>query len=68
MIVYIKSFTAARKALALLSKHGIRGIVERSFKKGGGCGFALKITDKNADKAEVCALLGSIGVSCGLSR
>lgn len=65
-IIYIKSFTQAQKALAFLQRHGIRCIVERSFGKAG-CGFALKITDKNADRAEVCALLGSIGVRCDLS-
>lgn len=66
-IIYIKSFTQAQKALAFLQRHGIRCIVERSFGKAG-CGFALKITDKNVDRAEVCALLGSIGVRCDLSR
>lgn len=65
-IIYIKSFTQAQKALSFLQKHGIRCIVERSFGRGAGCGFALKVTDNNANKAEVCALLGSIGVSCDL--
>ncbi len=66
-IIYIKSFTQAQKALSHLQKHGIRCIIERSFDKSG-CGFALKVTDQNANRAEVCALLGSIGVSCDLSR
>lgn len=64
--VYIKSFTAAQKALRLLQRHGIRCSVERSF-GGAGCGFALKVTDQNANKAEVCALLTSIGVACDIS-
>lgn len=64
--VNIKSFTAAQKALKFLQKHGIRCVLERSLGKGG-CGFVLKITDKNANKAEVCALLNSVGVPCGLS-
>lgn len=52
--------------MKFLQKHGIRCGVERSFGRGG-CGFVLKVTDKNAGQAEVCALLGSIGVDCGLS-
>ena len=63
--VYIKSFTAAQKALRHLQKHGIRCAVERGFGKAG-CGFVLKVTDKNANKAEDCALLGSIGVDCDI--
>ena len=63
--VYIKSFTVARRALGLLQSHGIRCRVERS-RGSGGCGFALKVIDKNADKAEVCALLNSIGVACDI--
>lgn len=63
--VYIKSFTAAQRALKHLQKHGIRCMIERSF-GSAGCGFALKVTDKNANKAEVCALLSSIGVSCDI--
>ncbi|MCM1165759.1 MAG: hypothetical protein NC299_09520 [Lachnospiraceae bacterium] len=67
-IIYIKSFTHARKAMSFLQKHGIRCIVERGFDNRAGCGFALKVTDKNASEAEVCALLGSIGVSCDIPR
>ena len=67
-IIYIKSFKQPRKAVEFLQKHGIRRIVERSFDNRAGCGFALKVSDKNASRAEVCALLGSIGVSCDLSR
>ena len=66
-IIYIKSFTQAQKALSYLQNHGIHCVVERSFGRSG-CGFALKVTDKNANRAEVCALLGSIGVNCDLSR
>ena len=66
MFIYIKSITKAQKALALLQRHGIRCSVERTTGKAG-CGFALRIKEKNADKAEVCALLSSIGVDCGLS-
>lgn len=65
--INIKSFTAARKAMTFLQKHGIRCIVERGFGKGTGCGFVLKVTDRTANKAEVCALLSSIGVSCDIS-
>lgn len=64
--VYIKSFTAAQRALKHLQRHGIRCMIERSF-GSAGCGFTLKVTDKNANKAEVCALLSSIGVSCDIS-
>ena len=64
--VYIKSFTQAQRALKHLQKHGIRCKVERSF-GSAGCGFALKVIDKNANKAEVCALLTSIGVACDIS-
>lgn len=65
--VYIKSFTAANRALKFLQKNGIRCTMERSFGREG-CGFVLKITDKNANKAEVCALLSSIGVPCDIPR
>ena len=64
--VYIKSFTQAQKALQLLQRHGIRCKVERS-RGSAGCGFALKVIDNNANKAEVCALLTSIGVPCDIS-
>lgn len=64
--VYIKSFTAAQKALRHLQRHGIRCKVERTF-GSAGCGFALRVIDKNANKAEVCALLTSIGVPCDIS-
>lgn len=64
--VNIKSFTAAQRALRFLQKHGIRCTVERGF-SGGGCGFTLKVIDRNANKAEVCALLDSIGVRCDIS-
>jgi len=64
-IIYIKSITQAQKALSYLQRHGIRCIIERSFGRSG-CGFALKVTDKNVGQAEVCALLGSIGVSCDI--
>ena len=62
--INIKSFTQAQKALGFLQKHGIRCNVQRGFAKGSGCGFVLNVTDKNAGKAEVCALLGSIGIDC----
>ena len=65
--VNIKTFTAASRALKFLQKNGIRCTMERGFGREG-CGFALKITDKNTNKAEVCALLSSIGVPCDLSR
>lgn len=64
--VYIKSFTAAQRALRLLQMHGIRCTIEHSF-GSGGCGFMLKVIDQNANKAEVCALLDSIGVRCDIS-
>ena len=63
--INIKSFTKAQKAMNFLQKHGIRCGVERTFGRGG-CGFVLKVIDNNASEAEVCALLGSIGVDCGL--
>lgn len=63
--VNIKSFTTAQKALRFLQRNGIRCIVERGF-GNAGCGFTLRVTDKNANKAEVCALLSSIGVPCDL--
>lgn len=64
--VYIKSFTQAQKSLQLLQRHGIRCRVERS-RGSAGCGFALRVIDQNANKAEVCALLTSIGVACDIS-
>ncbi len=66
MQINIKSFTRAQKALNYLQKHGIRCIIERRTGRGG-CGFVLKITDSRAQKAEVCALLGAVGINCGLS-
>lgn len=63
--VNIKSFTAAQKSLRHLQKHGIRCVVERGF-GSAGCGFVLRVTDRNANKAEVCALLSSIGVPCDI--
>lgn len=62
--INIKSFTHAQKALSFLQKHGIRCSVRRGFSKGSGCGFVLTVTDKNAGKQEVCALLGSIRIDC----
>lgn len=65
--VNIKSFTAASRALKFLQKNGIRCTLERSFgRAGGGCGFSLKIIDDKTNKAEVCALLSSIGVPCDI--
>ena len=64
--INIKSFTKAQKASLLLRRNGIGCIVERGFKDNGGCCFVLKVTDKNTNKAEVCALLDSLGVNCGL--
>lgn len=63
--VNIKSFTAASRALKFLQKNGVRCTLERSFGRAG-CGFALKITDNSTNKAEVCALLSSIGVPCDI--
>ncbi len=63
--IYIKSFTTAQKAHNFLMKHNIRSMIIRSTSKKYGCGFALKIS--GADRAEVCALLRKIGVSCDLS-
>lgn len=63
--VHIKSFTSAQKALKFLQMHGIRCTLERAFGRGG-CGFILKVNDQKTNKAEVCALLNSIGVSCDL--
>ena len=64
--VYIKNFTQAQKALRLLQRHGIRCKAERGF-GSAGCGFVLKVIDKKASEAEVCALLTSIGVPCDIS-
>lgn len=64
--IYIKSFTAAQKARNLLLQHNIQSSIMRTSNKTQGCGFALKITDKRADKAEVCALLKKIGVNCDI--
>ena len=65
--IYIKSFTSAQKARNLLYQHNIRSMIMHASNKKLGCGFALKITDSRADKAEVCALLKRIGVSCDIS-
>lgn len=62
----IKSFTKAQEAAMHLQKHGVRCIVERAFARGSGCGFRLRITDRNADRRKVCALLSDIGIDCGL--
>lgn len=63
--VNIKSFTAASRSLKFLQKNGIRCTLERSFGRTG-CGFVLKIIDNRTNKAEVCALLSSIGVPCDI--
>ena len=64
--IYIKSFTAAQKAQNFLKKHKIMCSLSRTSNKEQGCGFALKISDNRADKAEVCALLKQIGVPCDI--
>lgn len=62
--IYIKSFTAAQKARSFLLKHNVKCSLTRTTSKGHGCGFALIIS--NTGKAEVCALLKQIGVSCDI--
>lgn len=64
--IYIKSFTAAQKAHNFLRARNIKCSLMRTSGRGQGCGFALKITDDRADKAEVCALLKQIGVPCDI--
>lgn len=64
--IKIKSFTAAQKARSYLQKRGISCIVERNTTRGRGCGFSLRFTNSRAEKAEVCALLGEIGISCDI--
>lgn len=65
--IQMQSFTEAQKARSFLMKRGFRCFVERNVNKGRGCGFALRFPNSRAEKAEVCALLREIGVSCGLS-
>lgn len=65
-IIKTNSFTAAQKARSYLQKRGIRCAVERNVDKARGCGFALRFNNSHAGKAEVCALLGEIGISCDL--
>lgn len=64
--IQMQSFTAAQKARSFLQKRGIRCIVERNVNKGRGCVFALRFDNSRAEKAEVCALLREIGISCDL--
>ncbi len=66
--INIKSFTAAQKARSYLQKHGIGCSVERITNKGQGCGFSLRFADSRVGKAEVCALLDKIGITCDLPR
>lgn len=65
--IYIRSFTRAQKAREHLARQGVRCIVERTQRKGQGCGFAVRITGGNADRDRVCALLREVGVDCDLS-
>lgn len=62
--IYIKSFTAAQKARSFLLKHNVKCSLSKTTSKGRGCGFALTVY--NSGKAEVCALLKQIGVSCDI--
>ena len=64
--IKIKSFTAAQKARSYLQRRGISCLVERNSTKGRGCGFSLRFTNSRAEKAEVCALLGEIGIACDI--
>lgn len=69
MNVYIRSFTLAEKARGYLARRGIRSMIERTSGGGRGCGFNLKIWLSGADAAaEVCALLGQIGIDCDIPR
>ena len=68
MTVYIKSFTHAEKARGHLARHGIRSVIERTSGGGRGCGFILKIWLNSVEPAEVCALLGQIGIACDIPR
>ena len=65
--IYIRSFTTAQKAREHLMRQGVRCIVERTQRRGQGCGFAIRITGGNADRERVCALLRDIGVDCDIS-
>lgn len=64
--IYMKNFTHAQKAYRYLTGKRISCRVERSFGRGQGCGFVLRVTG-GADRNEVCALLSDIGVSCDIS-
>lgn len=68
MTVYIRSFTHAEKARGFLARHGIRSVIERTSGGGKGCGFILRIRLYGVEPAEVCALLGQIGIACDIPR
>ena len=69
MNVYIKSFTLAEKARGHLARNGFRCIIERTSGGGKGCGFNLRIWVSGREAAaEVCALLGQMGIACDIPR
>ena len=69
MRVYIKSFTLAEKARGHLARNGCLCIIERTSGGGQGRGFNPRIWVRGRQAAaEVCALLGQIGIDCDIPR
>lgn len=56
--------TQAYKARAVLAKHGIRSMVERTHRPRTGCSFRLRVFGR---EKEVCSLLRSVGIPCDIS-
>ena len=56
--------TTAFKARALLAKHHIPAIVERTHRHRTGCSFSLRVM---GSRDKVCSLLSANGIPCGIS-
>lgn len=55
--------TTAFKARAVLAKHHIPAIVERTHNKRTGCSFSLRAM---GSREKVCALLSAHGIHCDI--
>ncbi|MBE6901575.1 MAG: hypothetical protein E7478_03805 [Ruminococcaceae bacterium] len=56
--------TTAFKARAVLARHHIPSIVERTHTQRTGCSFSLRVM---GSREKVCALLSAVGIPCGIS-
>ncbi|MBQ8193789.1 MAG: hypothetical protein IJZ47_00335 [Oscillospiraceae bacterium] len=63
--INMKNSTQAYKARMVLARRGIRSMVQRTHHPRAGCSFALRVFGR---EKEVCALLGSAGIPCDISR